>query len=140
MQNGYQSTIDDKLKEAWSKEQSFINTRGIFRSLIWIISLIITSFIIDILIWKGIGDGNSHGLWLSIINLIVIGIILKKEWLDHRKKYDPVRTALQVESKIQGYLLFLSPTLNFHSTVQKPTLLQKLLKPSKKRLMKKQNR
>lgn len=102
MQNGYQSTIDDKLKEAWSKEQSFINTRGIFRSLIWIISLIITSFIIDILIWKGIGDGNSHGLWLSIINLIVIGIILKKEWLDHRKKYDPVRTALQVESKNPG--------------------------------------
>lgn len=102
MHNGYQSTIDDKLKEAWSKEQSFINTRGIFRSLIWIISLIITSFIIDILIWKGIGDGNSHGLWLSIINLIVIGIILKKEWLDHRKKYDPVRTALQVESKNPG--------------------------------------
>ena len=102
MQNGYQSTIDDKLKEAWSKEQSFINTRGIFRSLIWIISLIITSFIIDILIWKGMGDGNSHGLWLSIINLIVIGIILKKEWLDHRKKYDPVRTALQVESKNPG--------------------------------------
>ena len=102
MQNGYQSTIDDKLKEAWSKEQSFINTRGIFRSLIWIISLIITSFIIDILIWKGIGDGNSHGLWLSIINLIVIGVILKKEWLDHRKKYDPVRTALQVESKNPG--------------------------------------
>ena len=102
MQNGYQSTIDDKLKEAWSKEQSFINTRGIFRSLIWIISLIISSFIIDILIWKGIGDGNSHGLWLSIINLIVIGIILKKEWLDHRKKYDPVRTALQVESKNPG--------------------------------------
>ena len=102
MQNGYQSTIDDKLKEAWSKEQSFINTRGIFRSLIWIISLIITSFIIDILIWKGIGDGNSHGIWLSIINLIVIGIILKKEWLDHRKKYDPVRTALQVESKNPG--------------------------------------
>ena len=102
MQNSYQSTIDDKLKEAWSKEQSFINTRGIFRSLIWIISLIITSFIIDILIWKGIGDGNSHGLWLSIINLIVIGIILKKEWLDHRKKYDPVRTALQVESKNPG--------------------------------------
>ena len=102
MQNGYQSTIDDKLKEAWSKEQSFINTKGIFRSLIWIISLIITSFIIDILIWKGIGDGNSHGLWLSIINLIVIGIILKKEWLDHRKKYDPVRTALQVESKNPG--------------------------------------
>ena len=102
MQNGYQSTIDDKLKEAWSKEQSFINTRGIFRSLIWIISLIITSFIIDILIWKGIGDGNSHGVWLSVINLIVIGIILKKEWLDHRKKYDPVRTALQVESKNPG--------------------------------------
>ena len=102
MQNGYQTTIDDKLKEAWSKEQNFINTRGIFRSLIWIISLIISSFIIDILIWKGIGDGNSHGLLLSVINLIVIGIILKKEWLDHRKKYDPVRTALQVESKNPG--------------------------------------
>ena len=102
MQNGYQTTIDDKLKEAWSKEQNFINTRGIFRSLIWIISLIISSFIIDILIWKGIGDGNSHGLLLSVINLIVIVIILKKEWLDHRKKYDPVRTALQVESKNPG--------------------------------------
>ncbi len=99
MQDTYQSTIDDKLKEAWSKEQRFINTRGIFRSLIWIVSLIITSFIIDILIWKGIGDGNSHGLWLSFINLIIIGIILKKEWFDHRKKYDPVRAALQVESK-----------------------------------------
>ena len=81
MQNGYQTTIDDKLKEAWSKEQNFINTKGIFRSLIWIISLIISSFIIDILIWKGIGDGNSHGLLLSVINLIA--------WISHREDHHP---------------------------------------------------
>ena len=128
MQNGYQSTIDDKLKEAWSKEQSFINTRGIFRSLIWIISLIITSFIIDILIWKGIGDGNSHGLWLSIINLIVIGIILKKEWLDHRKKYDPVRTALQVESKNPGLssilITYTELSLDSSKTTTSPEIIE----------------
>ncbi|MBA71922.1 MAG: hypothetical protein CMO73_04540 [Verrucomicrobiales bacterium] len=98
MQEGYQITIDEKLKEAWSNERRFIHTRGAIRSLIWIIALIITDLIVDLLIWKGIGD-NQFGAGLLIINIGIIAFVLYHEWLRHLKPYDAVKTALQVESK-----------------------------------------
>ncbi|MDA7681965.1 hypothetical protein N8603_06240 [Verrucomicrobiales bacterium] len=101
MQQGYQLNINDKLKAAWSREQRFINTRGLVRSIIWIVSLIITSLIIDILIWKGLGD-NNYGLFLTFINVGIVAYVIYNEWWKHRKSYDPVRTALQVESKNPG--------------------------------------
>ncbi|MDE0571066.1 MAG: hypothetical protein OSB44_10315 [Verrucomicrobiales bacterium] len=98
MQEGYQINIDDKLKEAWSDERRFIHIRGIIRSLIWIVSLIITDLIVDLLIWKGIGD-NQFGAGLMVINIGIIAFVIYQEWLRHLKPYDAVRTALQVESK-----------------------------------------
>ncbi len=98
MQEGYQITIDEKLKEAWSNERRFIHTRGAIRSLIWIVALIITDLIVDLLIWKGIGD-NQFGAGLLIINIGIIAFVLYHEWLRHLKPYDAVKTALQVESK-----------------------------------------
>ena len=79
MQQGYQLNINDKLKAAWSREQRFINTRGLVRSIIWIVSLIITSLIIDILIWKGLGD-NNYGLFLTFINVGIVAYVIYNEW------------------------------------------------------------
>jgi hypothetical protein len=98
MQEGYQLNIDDKLKEAWSNERRFIHIRGIVRSLIWIVSLIITDLIVDLLIWKGIGD-NRYGLGLMVINIGIIAFVIYREWFRYLKPYNAVRTALQVESK-----------------------------------------
>ena len=98
MQEGYQLNIDEKLKEAWSIERRFIHTRGIIRSLIWIVSLIITDLIVDLLIWKGIGD-NRYGSGLMVINIGIISFVIYREWIRHLKPYNAVRTALQVESK-----------------------------------------
>ncbi|HIG85327.1 MAG TPA: hypothetical protein EYG40_02950 [Verrucomicrobia bacterium] len=98
MQEGYQLNIDDKLKEAWSNERRFIHTRGLVRSLIWIVSLIITDLIVDLLIWKGIGD-NRYGLGLMVINIGIIAFVIYREWFRYLKPYNAVRTALQVESK-----------------------------------------
>ncbi|MEE3176901.1 MAG: hypothetical protein VX269_06085, partial [Verrucomicrobiota bacterium] len=98
MQEGYQLNIDEKLKEAWSDERRFIHTRGIIRSLIWIVSLIITDLIVDLLIWKGIGD-NRYGSGLMVINIGIISFVIYREWIRHLKPYNAVRTALQVESK-----------------------------------------
>ena len=98
MQEGYQINIDEKLKEAWSDERRFIHYRGIIRSLIWIVSLIITDLIVDLLIWKGIGD-NQFGVGLMVINIGIISFVIYREWLRHLKPYDAVRTALQVEAK-----------------------------------------
>ena len=98
MQEGYQINIDEKLKEAWSDERRFIHFRGIIRSLIWIVSLIITDLIVDLLIWKGIGD-NQFGAGLMVINIGIISFVIYQEWLRHLKPYDAVRTALQVEAK-----------------------------------------
>jgi hypothetical protein len=91
-------TIDEKLKEAWSNERRFIHTRGAIRSLIWIVALIITDLIVDVLIWKGIGD-NQFGAGLLIINIGIIAFVIYNEWFRYLKPYDAVKTALQVESK-----------------------------------------
>ena len=91
-------TIDEKLKEAWSNERRFIHTRGAIRSLIWIVALIITDLVVDLLIWKGIGD-NQFGAGLLIINIGIIAFVIYNEWFRYLKPYDAVKTALQVESK-----------------------------------------
>ena len=42
---------------------------------------------------------ETPGVLLLILNVVILGRVLWKEWLCHRKPFDPVRVALEVENK-----------------------------------------
>ena len=72
--------------------------RGIARFLIWAVALVLLSLIID---WQILFRSRVTGtpqMFLLVINLVVLGWVLWREWFRHLKPFDPVRVALEVEA------------------------------------------
>ena len=96
--NNAETSIESKLRTAWSQEQRFFHMRGIARFLIWAIALVLLSLIID---WQILFRSRVTGtpqMFLLVINLAVLGWVLWREWFRHLKPFDPVRVALEVEA------------------------------------------
>ena len=91
-------SIEDKLHEAWLEERKFYDFRGAARFLIWLVALVVVDLLIDWQIFFR-ERWETPGILLLVVNLVVLGWVLWKEWLSHRKPFDPVRVALEVESK-----------------------------------------
>ena len=91
-------SIEDKLHEAWLEERKFYDFRGAARFLVWLVALVVVDLLIDWQIFFR-ERWETPGILLRVVNLVVLGWVLWKEWLSHRKPFDPVRVALEVESK-----------------------------------------
>ena len=90
--------IEEKLFEAWREERKFYNFRGAARFLIWLVALLVVDLLIDWQIFFR-ERWETPGVLLLILNVVILGRVLWKEWLCHRKPFDPVRVALEVENK-----------------------------------------
>ena len=90
--------IEEKLFEAWRQERKFYDFRGAARFLIWLVALLVVDLLIDWQIFFR-ERWETPGILLLLVNLIVLGWVLWKEWLRYRKPFDPVRVALEVENK-----------------------------------------
>ena len=90
--------IEEKLFEAWREERKFYDFRGAARFLIWLVALLVVDFLIDWQIFFR-ERWETPGILLLVVNVVVLGWVLWKEWLRHRKPFDPIRVALEVENK-----------------------------------------
>ena len=90
--------IEEKLFEAWRQERKFYDFRGAARFLIWLVALLVVDLLIDWQIFFR-ERWETPGILLLLVNLAVLGWVLWNEWLRHRKPFDPVRVALEVENK-----------------------------------------
>ena len=90
--------IEEKLFEAWREERKFYDFRGAARFLIWLVALLVVDLLIDWQIFFR-ERWETPGVLLLILNVVILGRVLWKEWLCHRKPFDPVRVALEVENK-----------------------------------------
>ena len=90
--------IEGKLFDAWRQERKFYDFRGAARFLIWLVALLVVDFLIDWQIFFR-ERWETPGILLLLVNVVVLGWVLWKEWLRHRKPFDPVRVALEVENK-----------------------------------------
>ena len=90
--------IEEKLFEAWREERKFYDFRGAARFLIWLVALLVVDLLIDWQIFFR-ERWETPGVLLLMLNLVILGWVLWKEWLRHRKPFDPVRVALEVENK-----------------------------------------
>ncbi|MEM7395176.1 MAG: hypothetical protein AAF492_22825, partial [Verrucomicrobiota bacterium] len=92
-------SIEQKLRQAWKKEQQFYHLRGASRLAVWAVVMILVSLLID---WQILFRSRIAGEELQlllVINVVVLIWVLWHEWLRHLKPYDPESVALEVESK-----------------------------------------
>ena len=97
MSNG-DTSIEQKLRTAWSKEQRFFHIRGLARLLIWAVVLVLVDLVID---WQILFRSRLTGypqILLLLINVGVLGWVIWNEWLRHLKGFDAVRVSLEVEA------------------------------------------
>lgn len=90
--------IEGKLFDAWRQERKFYDFRGAARFLIWLVALLVVDLLIDWQIFFR-ERWETPGILLLFANIVILGWVLWKEWLRHRKPFDPVRVALEVENK-----------------------------------------
>lgn len=98
MSNG-DTSIEQKLRTAWSQEQRYFHIRGLARLLIWVVVLVLVDLLIDWGIFFRSRLTGTPQLLLLIINVGVLGWVIWNEWLRHLKRYDAVRVSLEVEAK-----------------------------------------
>lgn len=87
--------VTDKLHRAWRKERRFHHTRGLCYLVLWALAMVLLDLLVDFLF-------RVPGYWRLVLvacNVGVIGWVVWHHWLRHLRRYDAVRTALQVEGR-----------------------------------------
>jgi hypothetical protein len=87
--------VGRKLHRAWRKERRYWHLNGLCRLLLWLVALVLVDFLVD-WIFQPPGWGR---LLLLAINVVVLAGVAWRSWWRHLTPYDPVRVALEVESR-----------------------------------------
>jgi len=118
--------VDRKLRRAHGRERTFINMRGLCQLLTWIVCILLVTFGID---WLVTLPPIARIVLLSINGLLILGVIWHY-WMRHLRRFDPVRTSLQVEraypqlsSVLISYVQFAESADDPHATTS-PSLLR----------------
>lgn len=85
--------VDRRLRAAWHKGRRLVHLRGLCHLLLWAAALVLVAWAVDVLLSV---PGWGRVLLLVII-VATLGWIAWYRWLRHLRRYDPVRTALEVE-------------------------------------------
>ena len=88
------SDVERKLVGAWRRERMFVNLRGAFHLSIWIAILFVFDFLID---WMLNLSGVSRLLLLGG-SLLILALMVYMRWVRYVRRYDALRTALEVET------------------------------------------
>lgn len=86
--------VERKLVGAWRRKRNFVDLRGIFHLCIAIAVLFAADFGID---WTLNLSGPGRIVLLTV-NLLILLAVAYVRWLRHVRRYDPLRTALEVET------------------------------------------
>ena len=87
--------VEEKLHRAWKKERHFQHTRGLCYLVLWALALILLDLGVDFL-FRIPAFGR---LALLAINIGALAWVIIHHWFRYLRRYDPVRTALQVERR-----------------------------------------
>lgn len=90
-----ESFVEHKLHRAWKKERHFQHTRGVCYVVLWAAALVLLDLFVD---WLFLIPGYGRVLLLAV-NVVALAWVVWHHWLRYLRRYDPVRTALQVERR-----------------------------------------
>lgn len=121
-------TIESKLHDAWQQEWRYFCIRGASRFVVWLIALLALDFLIDWGLFAKSGMSGNIGVFLLVVNLVILGCVLWFEWLRYLKPYDPVMTSLEVEKRHPGLTsLLVSYTQLKEPADDQPNVSQELI-------------
>jgi hypothetical protein len=92
-------TIEEQLKQTWRQERRFCHLRGIGRSVIWLVTLVLIGLLID---WGLLFKARmpaAVSVILGIAGLLTMLWVIWRDWLSRLRPYDATRIALDVEAK-----------------------------------------
>lgn len=92
-------TIEEQLKHAWRQERRFCHLRGLGRSVIWLVTLVLIGLLID---WGLLFKARmpaAVSVILGIAGLATMLWVVWREWLGRLRPYDATRIAMEVEAK-----------------------------------------
>jgi len=87
--------VERKLRRAWRKERRFHHSQGMCFFVLWALALVLLDLLVD---WLFLIPGHGRVILLAI-NVVTLGVVAHKRWLRQLRRYNPVRTALQVERR-----------------------------------------
>lgn len=86
--------ISRKLAGTWRRERLYTHARGACHVLVWIVALLLVDLLID---WSLDLSASLRGL-LLLSNLVLLAIVVRRQWLRGLRGYDAARVALRVEA------------------------------------------
>ncbi len=99
MSSPTEMTIEQQLKHAWRQERRFCHLRGLGRSVIWLVTLVLIGLLIDWgLLFKTRMPGGVSVI-LGITGLATMLWVIWRDWLSRLRPYDATRIAVEVEAK-----------------------------------------
>jgi hypothetical protein len=89
------ASVERRLRRAWKRQRNFWAVHGTCHLLLWMAGLALADFLAD---WLFVLPGYGRAVLLAV-NVAVLAYVVHRHWLRHVRRYDPVRTALRVESR-----------------------------------------
>lgn len=92
-------TIEEQLKYAWRQERRFCHLRGLGRSVIWLVTLVLIGLLID---WGLLFKARmpaAVSVILGIAGLATMLWVVWRQWFGRLRPYNATRIALEVEAK-----------------------------------------
>jgi hypothetical protein len=92
-------TIEEQLKQTWRQERRFCHLRGMGRSVIWLVTLVLIGLLID---WGLLFKARmpaAVSVTLGIASLLTMLWVIWRDWLSRLRPYDATRIALDVEAR-----------------------------------------
>ncbi|MBT3295667.1 MAG: hypothetical protein HN919_03035 [Verrucomicrobia bacterium] len=91
-------TIEQQLRATWKRERRFCHVRGLCRSVIWLVMLVLLGLIIDFGLLFKTRMPAALSVLMGVAGVATMGWVIWREWIRKLRPYDAIRTALDVEA------------------------------------------
>ncbi len=91
-------TIEQQLRATWHRERRFCHMRGLCRSVIWLVMLVLLGLVIDFGLLFKTRMPAALSVLMGVAGVATMLWVIWREWLRHLRPYDATRTALEVEA------------------------------------------
>jgi hypothetical protein len=121
-------SIEQQLRDTWSRERRLCHIRGFSRSLIWVLMLLFLGLIIDYGLLFKTHMPAGVTLLLTLAGFATMVWVIWKDWINKLQPFNATRIAIEVESKNPELMSSLVSYTEFESMSKDSTASPELLK------------
>ena len=91
-------TIEQQLRATWKRERRFCHVRGLCRTVIWLVMLVLLGLVIDFGLLFKTRMPAAVSVLMGVAGVATMGWVIWREWIRQLRPYDASRIALEVEA------------------------------------------